>query len=109
MPPNQVLIGLSMFMTFLVMGPTWQRVNNEALRPYLDGNIDQPTALKQAEVPVREFMIAQVVDRGNEEDVLLFARFARLPEPKNWDNVPTTTLVPAFMISELKTAFLLGF
>ena len=109
LPPNQVLIGLSMFMTFLVMGPTWQRVNGEALRPYLDGQLDPKAALDKAQVPVREFMIAQIADQRNEEDVLLFARFARLPEPEKWDDVPTTTLVPAFMISELKTAFLLGF
>src|SRR5688500_5057641 len=109
LPPNQVLIGLSMFMTFLVMGPTWQRVNSEALRPYLDGQLDPTAALAKAQVPVREVMIAQLEDRGNEEDVLLFAKFARLPEPKKWDDVPTTTLVPSFMISELKTAFLLGF
>ena len=111
LPPNQVLIGLSMFMTFLVMGPTWKRVNNEALRPYLDGKMDQPTALATAAVPVREFMIRQIEANGNEEDVAVFARYGGkvLPEKATWDDVETTTLVPAFMISELKTAFLLGF
>ncbi len=59
LPPNQILIGLAMFMTFLVMGPTWERVNNEALRPYMDGKIEQKAALASAQIPVRDFMIGQ--------------------------------------------------
>ena len=110
LPPNQVLIGLAMFMTFLVMGPTWQRVNGEALRPYLDGEIDQQTALTRAAVPVREFMILQVQKSGNDKDVLLFHRFSgHKEEPRTWNDVGTMTLIPAFMLSELKTAFLMGF
>jgi len=109
LPPNQVLIGLSMFMTFLVMGPTWQRVNNEALRPYLDGQIEQKDALDRAAVPVREFMIQQIIKAENEKDVFMFTEFARENVPRQWDDVKTTTLVPAFMLSELKTAFYLGF
>ena len=109
LPPNQVLIGLSMFMTFLVMGPTWQRVNNEALRPYLDGRIEQPDALARAAVPVREFMIGQIMKAENEKDVFMFMEFAREKPPRQWDDVKLTTLVPAFMLSELKTAFYLGF
>src|SRR5688572_11505157 len=109
LPPNQILIGLSMFMTFLVMGPTWQRVNNEALRPYLDGRIEQPEALTRAAVPVREFMIGQIEKGENEKDVFLFTEFARQDPPRTWDDVKLTTLVPAFMLSELKTAFYLGF
>jgi flagellar biosynthetic protein FliP len=109
LPPNQVLIGLSMFMTFLVMGPTWQRVNDEALRPYLDGQIEQPEALARAQAPVRDFMINQIRHQGNDEDVDLFSEFAGKPQPERWEDVSTTTLVPAFMLSELKTAFLLGF
>lgn len=109
LPPNQVLIGLSLFMTFLIMAPTWQRVNNEALRPYMDGTIDQPTALSRAQGPVRDFMRRQIEKAGNEEDVYLFTDFARQPEPKDWSEVGTITMIPAFMLSELKTAFLLGF
>jgi flagellar biosynthetic protein FliP len=109
LPPNQVMIGLAMFMTFLVMGPTWQRVNNEALRPYLDGKIQQKEAYDLAIVPVREFMIAQIQRSGNDEDVRLFASFAKEPEPATWHDVSTTTLIPSFMLSELKTAFLMGF
>lgn len=109
LPPNQVLIGLAMFMTFLIMGPTWQRVNDEALRPYMNGEMDQRTALARAQVPVREFMIKQIVAGNNDEDVDLFTRAAGLPTAKKWDDVTTMTLIPAFMLSELKTAFLLGF
>ena len=109
LPPNQVLIGLSLFMTFLVMGPTWQRVNSEALAPYMDGTIDQPTALQRAQVPVRDFMIGQIVKNGNDDDVYLFSKFAGEQPPQTWDEVGTLTLIPAFMLSELKTAFLLGF
>lgn len=109
LPPNQVLIGLSLFMTFLVMGPTWDRVNNEALRPYMDGQIDQKTALANAQVPVREFMIKQIRASDNDADVFLFAEAAGQARPQKWDDVKTLTLIPAFMLSELKTAFLLGF
>ncbi len=109
LPPNQILIGLAMFMTFLIMGPTWQRVNDEALRPYLDGQMEQPDALDRAQVPVREFMIAQIKAAGNEADVDLFTQFAHQPKAQQWGEVKTTTLVPAFMLSELKTSFLLGF
>src|SRR5689334_227483 len=109
LPPNQVLIGLAMFMTFLVMGPTWTRVNNEALKPYLDGTIEQPDALKRAAVPVREFMIGQIIKADNQDDVYMFMEFARQKPPTKWDDVGLTSLVPAFMLGELKTAFYLGF
>jgi flagellar biosynthetic protein FliP len=93
------------------MGPTWQRVTDEALRPYMDGNISQQDALARAKIPVREFMIAQIHKSGNDADVDLFTEFAdkNKPMPTTWEEVDTTTLIPAFMLSELKTAFLLGF
>ncbi len=109
LPPNQVLIGLSLFMTFLVMGPTWQRVNSESLHPYLNGELDQPQALARAQVPLRDFMIRQITASGNEADVDLFADFAHQPRAHQWGDVGTMTIVPAFMLSELKTAFLMGF
>ncbi len=109
LPPNQVMIGLAMFMTFLVMGPTWQRVNDDALRPYMNGEIEQKAALVKAQVPVREFMIKQIIASSNDEDVDLFSDAAGLPRATKWDDVTTMTLIPAFMLSELKTAFLLGF
>jgi len=109
LPPNQVLIGLAMFMTFLVMAPTWQRVNSEALQPYMNGKIDQGQALSAAQGPVRKFMELQIEKSHNESDVDLFMQFAHQPRAASWGQVSTVTLVPAFMLSELKTAFLLGF
>ena len=109
LPPNQVLIGLSLFMTFLIMGPTWQRLNAEALQPYMEGKISQKEAMSQAQHPLREFMILQIEKGGNSADVVLFTDFAKQPRPKDFREVGTMTLIPAFMLSELKTAFLLGF
>jgi flagellar biosynthetic protein FliP len=110
LPPNQILMGLALFMTFLVMGPTWQAVNRDAVQPYLHGDIkDQQVALDRAVGPLRDFMAKQIVASDNEEDVYLFAEAARLPPPKHWKDVGTFTLIPAFMLSELKTAFWLGF
>jgi flagellar biosynthetic protein FliP len=108
LPPNQVLIGLALFMTFLIMGPTWEKVNSTALQPYMSGQIDQRTMLDRAGQPVREFMIKQIERTGNEEDVLMFSDFAK-EEPKRWEDVRFTALVPGFVLSELKTAFILGF
>ena len=109
LPPNQILIGLALFMTFLIMAPTWDRVNNEALKPYMDGTLDQKIALDRAQVPVRDFMIKQIIDRGYDEDVFLFNEAAGKPTPHSYGEVSTLTLVPAFMLGELKTAFLMGF
>jgi flagellar biosynthetic protein FliP len=108
LPPNQVLVGLAMFMTFLVMGPTLHRVNVEALQPYMDGSMDQQTALVKAQQPMRDFMIHNIQAAGNDEDILLFTDFQHQKVSKPGD-VGTMTIVPAFMLSELKTAFLLGF
>ncbi|MDP9173025.1 MAG: flagellar type III secretion system pore protein FliP [Planctomycetota bacterium] len=109
LPPNQVLIGLAMFMTFLIMGPTWDRVNSQALAPYMNGQMTQTAALSAAIVPVREFMTKQIIQNHNESDVDLFMQFAHKPRARNWGDVGTTTLIPAYMLSELKTAFSLGF
>ncbi len=104
-PPNQVLIGLALFMTFLVMTPVWQQVNTEALQPYLNEEISQEDALDLAIAPVRNFMLKQV----REKDLSLFVKIAKLPQPKNPSELPTFTIIPAFMISELRTAFQIGF
>jgi flagellar biosynthetic protein FliP len=109
LPPNPVLIGLSLFMTFLVMGPTMGRVHDDAIRPYLDGTITQQTAIARAQIPVREFMIAQVIAAGNEEDVELFHSFGGREPAQTWGEVSTMSLIPGFMLSELKVAFLMGF
>src|SRR5205085_11909525 len=109
LPPNQILVGLSLFMTFLVMRPTWEKVNNEALQPYLNGSIEQREALDRAQIPLRNFMCKQIDKSDNWEDVYMFAQASGQPEPKKLSDVSTMTLIPAFVLSELKTAFLLGF
>jgi flagellar biosynthetic protein FliP len=111
LPPNQVLIGLSLFMTFLVMGPTWSRINQEAIGPYNAGTITQVEALERATGEVRKFMIRQIEGAHNQDDVYLFFSYAHphTAEPERWEQVETTTLVPAFVLSELKVAFLMGF
>lgn len=109
LPPNQVLIGLALFMTFVVMGPTWQQLNAEAIQPYMDGKMSQKDALAQAQMPLRRFMIRQINAAGNDSDVDVFTDFEHKPRAQKWDDVGTMTLIPAFMLSELKTAFLLGF
>ena len=98
-----------MFMTFLVMGPTMQRVNDNALQPYMNGKLTQTEALPLAVEPVRDFMINQIHQGHNESDVDMFVHFAHQPRATSFREVGTMTLVPAFMLSELKTAFLLGF
>jgi flagellar biosynthetic protein FliP len=112
LPPNQIIIGLSLFMTFLVMGKTWERVSAEALTPYLNGTMEQRDALAKAESAVRDFMIAQVKSAGNDEDVFVFYRMREGEKAKdapNWSDVGTMTLIPGFVLSELKIAFLMGF
>jgi flagellar biosynthetic protein FliP len=109
LPPNQILVGLALFMTFLVMGPTWKEVNDKALQPYMDGTIDQKTALSLADDRVREFMIKQIIINHNEEDVYMMHAFTGKAQARNWGDVSTITLIPSFMLSELKTAFLMGF
>lgn len=105
LPPNQVLIGLSLFLTVFVMAPTWQAINRDALQPYLRGEIDQRTALERGLEPLREFMFRQTRER----DIALFMDLGNLPRPRTPDDVPTWVLVPAFILSELKTAFTMGF
>jgi flagellar biosynthetic protein FliP len=110
LPPNQIMIGLALFMTFLVMGPTWQRVNNEALQPYMDGKMEQKEALTAALLPVRKFMYEQIKANNNDDDIFLFIAFDhQQSRPKQLKDVSTLTLIPAFMLSELKTAFYMGF
>ena len=104
-PPNQVLIGLALFLSFFVMAPTWQQVNKDALQPYLKQQITQDQAIKQAEEPLRSFMIRQT----REKDLALFVELAKIKQPKTYKDIPTYVLIPAFVISELKTAFQIGF
>lgn len=105
LPPNQVVIGLSLFLTFYVMAPVWHQVNNDALKPLMAKQIDQQQALERAVQPLRRFMIAQT----REKDLALLVSVAKQDRPANVDEVPTTVLIPSFIISELKTAFQIGF
>ncbi len=105
MPPMQVLTALAIFLTFFIMSPTLDRLNELALRPYKDGTITFGQALTNAEGPLREFMFRQT----RQADLELFMGFIRTDKPKNREDVPTRALIPAFMISELKTAFQIGF
>jgi flagellar biosynthetic protein FliP len=105
LPPNQIIIGLSLFLTFFVMTPVWQTVNEEALKPYLDNQLSSTQALKKAEAPIRAFMFKQT----REKDLSLMVEIAKLPRPNNIEDIPTTVLIPSFIISELKTAFQIGF
>ena len=103
-PPNQVIIGLALFLTFFVMAPTWNQLNQEALQPYLRGEIDQQVAYERGIGPVREFLFRQTRER----DLALFVEMSGLPRPESRADVPTYVLIPAFIISELKTAFQMG-
>src|SRR3982074_41836 len=105
MPPNQVLVGLALFLTLFVMAPTWQRINTEALQPYMNSQMPADQAFDAGSQPLREFMFKQVRER----DLALFIQVGGLPQPKTQADVPTYALIPAFMISELKTAFQMGF
>lgn len=103
-PPNQVIIGLSLFLTFFVMAPTWNNINNNALQPYLNHEISQEDAAAISVGYVRTFLFRQTRER----DIALFVNLADIPRPQSPDDVPTYVLVPSFVISELKTAFQMG-
>jgi flagellar biosynthesis protein FliP len=103
-PPTQVLIGLGLFLTLFVMGPTWSEINKNALQPYLNEEISQMDALKLAEAPLKSFMLAQT----REKDLSLFVNLGD-GERDSDSNVEIQSLIPAFIISELKTAFQIGF
>jgi len=104
-PSNQIVVGLSLFLTFFIMAPVWQQVNTQALQPYKAQTISQEEAIKRGVAPVRKFMLSQV----REKDLALFLSLSKLPRPKNADDIPTLTLIPAYVVSELKTAFQIGF
>jgi len=105
MPPNQVLIGLALFLTFFIMAPTLGEVNQVALQPYLKGEIQQTEALEKAAVPMKQFMWKHTY----EKDLKLFLDYAKAEYPTKVEDAPLTALVPAFAISELKKAFIMGF
>jgi flagellar biosynthesis protein FliP len=104
-PPNQVLVGLSLFLTFFVMAPVVDRINVDAVQPYMAGTIETTTALQRASVPLKQFMLQQT----RESDIATFVRISGGQGFEKPEDVPLSILVPAFATSELKTAFQIGF
>ncbi|MFA5523330.1 MAG: flagellar type III secretion system pore protein FliP [Tissierellales bacterium] len=104
-PPNQVLIGIALFLTFFLMAPTASVINQEAIQPYLSGELEQEEALNKAIDPIREFMFKQTKDK----DIALFLKIAKIENVEEIEDIPTRVLIPSFIISELKTAFQIGF
>jgi flagellar biosynthetic protein FliP len=104
LPSNQIVIGLALFLTIFIMAPVWQKINADALQPYLDKKISNQQAFESAVIPLREFMFKQT----REKDLALFVDIAKLKRPENPDDIPTTVLIPSFIISEIKTAFEIG-
>jgi len=105
MPPNQILIGLALFLTFFIMHPVGLRIHQQVVQPFLAQEISAEVALQKALVPLREFMLHQT----REKDLQLFIQLGKYPRPATPDDVPTAALMPAFIISELKTGFEMGF
>jgi flagellar biosynthetic protein FliP len=105
MPPNQILASLAIFMTVVIMYPVGKQINDEALQPYLREEITLKSAAQKAEVPLREFLFKHT----REKDLSIFYTITKMQRPENRDQVPTVMLAAAFMISELKTGFTIGF
>lgn len=104
-PSNQILVGLALFLTMFIMAPVFDRINTDALQPYLNEELPVQEALARAEEPIRDFMLAQT----RESDLALFVRLSKRTDLAGIEDVPLTILVPAFVTSELKTAFQIGF
>ncbi|MCX7817083.1 MAG: flagellar type III secretion system pore protein FliP [Syntrophales bacterium] len=104
-PPNQIIIGLSLFLTLFIMTPVWNQVYNDALRPYFNEEITGQEAMSKATPPIKSFMLKQT----REKDLALFVRIAQEKRPSKPEDLPLNVIIPAFVISELKTAFQIGF
>ena len=105
MPPNQLLLGLALFLTMFIMAPVWTDVNENALQPYLDKEMNYKDALEKGMEPLRHFMFAQT----REKDLALFLKISKAPKPENIRDVPNKVLIPSFIISELRKGFQIGF
>lgn len=105
LPPNQVITSLALILTFFIMAPTFNEINEKALQPYMNNQITQQAALDRGIQPIRNFMFKQT----HEKELALFVRMAKIEKPKTKDDVPTYVLLPSFILSELKTAFTIGF
>ena len=106
MPPNQILIGLALFLTLFIMTPTFTRINEEAFAPFTSNQITQDEAFEKAKAPIKEFMLKQI--RG-EDDLALFIRLSGIEAPATAEELPLTVIIPAFILNELKVAFQIGF
>ena len=104
-PSNQIVVGLSLFLTFFIMAPVFNQINEQAVQPYLNQQITQDQALTEALRPMRQFMFSQV----GEKDLQLLVDISKAPQPENQDDISLLTLIPAFVLSELKRAFQMGF
>lgn len=105
LPPNQVITGLALILTFFIMAPTFNEINEKALQPYMKNQITQQVAIDRGIQPIRNFMFKQT----HEKELALFVRMAKIEKPKTKEDVPTYVLLPSFIMSELKTAFTIGF
>jgi flagellar biosynthetic protein FliP len=105
MPPGQLLAGIALFITFFIMAPTWKTVNDQALKPLMDGKMSLDSAYNKGIEPIRDFMFRNVRD----EDLELFISLANLNRPKNRSELPTFVVIPAFTLSELRAGFIIGF
>ena len=105
MPPNQLIVGLALFLTFFIMAPVWERVNTEALQPLIEDEIPYKEALDKGMEPLRVFMMKQT----RQKDMALFVKLSRMQHPTSRDDIPNSVLIPSFIISELRTAFQIGF
>ncbi len=105
MPPGQLLAGIALFITFFVMAPTWSKVNDEALKPLMDGKIKLNEAYDRGVQPIREFMFRNV----REDDLAMFIDLANLKRPENRNELPTYIVIPAFALNELRAGFIIGF
>ncbi|MBU3917874.1 flagellar type III secretion system pore protein FliP, partial [bacterium] len=104
-PPNQVIVGFSLFLTFFIMAPLWSTIHQEALKPYFDKQISQQVAIERATGPMKTWMVRYT----RQKDLALFVKISKTKRPNNISEVPIYVIIPAFVISELKTAFQMGF
>jgi flagellar biosynthetic protein FliP len=107
-PPNQILIGLALFMTFFIMQPTFTSAYNNAVKPYMNGKVGYQQAIKDGIQPFREFMYAEIIRHKNGDALKIFTQYRKMKYPQKLSDVPTSVLIPAFVISELKIAFKMG-
>lgn len=106
-PPNQILVGLALILTFFIMSPSFEEINNNAIQPLSKGEITQEVAIERGMAPIRKFMFGQI--RDNNKDLRLFLDIAGISEVASYDEIPNTVLIPAFILGELRKAFQIGF